>query len=208
VKRTLITLGALAALGLCVYVGNLWAEGTDAAAARTTPTRTRIALFNLAYVVKYYKKNEDFQKEMQKELQKFQDKHNKLNKQFTKLSEEVRDPKTTAERKDQLGKQLTALKRDIEDNQNEAKKIVGKKGGDHLVALYREIYSAAHRYALAHNFELVMHYNDAVEKKDYNGPANIDRKMRTGACMPIYMAGGMEISQQLVIALNASYKRQ
>ena len=56
------------------------------------------------------------------------------------------------------------------------------------------------------NFELVLHYNDALTNEDYWSPANIMRKMQAGACMPLYAMPGMDISGPIVQTLNASYR--
>ena len=51
---------------------------------------------------------------------------------------------------------------------------------------------------------MVLHYNDAVTQEDYNSEVNISRKMQAGALMPIYMAPGVDVSMDIVKALNAS----
>ena len=44
----------------------------------------------------------------------------------------------------------------------------------------------------------------AVTEQDYNSEPNISRKMQAGALMPIYMAPGVDVSMDIVKALNAS----
>jgi Skp family chaperone for outer membrane proteins len=198
VKRTLIALGILGILGTSVYMGNLWAQTGN------SQPRTRIALFNIAYVVKYYNKHIKFQEQFKKEIEPFNEKHRKFNERRKQLTEELRKPETTADRKEQISKEMRDLTRDIQDNQEEAKILIAKKQGEHLQEIYKDIYQAAHRYALAHNYELVLHYTDAVTNDDYNSPQNVARKMSQGGCTPLYMAQGMEISQALVKSLNAA----
>ncbi len=94
------------------------------------------------------------------------------------------------------------LKRKIEDNNTEAKLVLGKKSDDQMKILYMDVLEAAQRYAISHEFDMVLHYNDAVTKEDYFSAMNIARKVQTGALMPLYAAPGMDISTEVVHMLN------
>jgi Skp family chaperone for outer membrane proteins len=202
-----IVLAGVAALGTLIYVGRLWAQqsavGTAPAAA--AEPRTRIALLNLSYVVKNYTRYQSFQQEIKKDIEPFQQRDADKKKLAEGLIKE-RDLQTTpADRRDAIEKQLRDLQHDIEENKVEAKKLLDRKMDEQLKILYMDVRAAAHRYALAHNFELVLHYNDATTEAEYNNPANIARKMQAGPCMPLYAAPGMDISNEVVTALNAAY---
>ena len=71
--------------------------------------------------------------------------------------------------------------------------------------LYKEFDEAVRTYARTAGIEMVMHYNDAVLETDRNSAANIARKMSAGACMPMYLTPGLDISQDIVNTLNAKY---
>ena len=65
----------------------------------------------------------------------------------------------------------------------------------------------AQRYAASQGIELVLHFNDADEKTqpaEFWSPANVARKMQAGACMPLYITQGMDISEALVGMLNSN----
>ena len=64
---------------------------------------------------------------------------------------------------------------------------------------------AAQRYAVAHNFEAVFHYQDATTQQDYYSPYMIARKVQSPSLMPIYQAPGLDISYEIVMTLNAAY---
>jgi hypothetical protein len=49
---------------------------------------------------------------------------------------------------------------------------------------------------------MVMHYNDAVVPADLYNSVNIERKLQTGACMPMYLAPGMNITDTISAMLN------
>jgi hypothetical protein len=49
---------------------------------------------------------------------------------------------------------------------------------------------------------MVMHFNDAVASVDLYQPGNVQRKLQTGACMPMYVAPGMDITNTISAMLN------
>ena len=99
-------------------------------------------------------------------------------------------------------RKLKDLQRQIEDNKMEGSKVLAKKQEEQLKILYMDVRTVAARYAAAHGYEVVMHYNDAVTDADYYSGPNIARKLQAGALMPIYMANGVDISRDLTITLN------
>ncbi len=91
----------------------------------------------------------------------------------------------------------------MEDNQAEAKVVLGKRSDDEMKTLFLDVYEAAQRYAASHDFELVLHYNDAVTKEDFLSSQNIARKLNTGALMPLITMPSLDISRELVSMLNS-----
>ena len=209
-KRTVVFTAGIWALGLAGYLGSharAQQPGNAPAAPAAAEPRTRIALINLAYVIKNYKKTETFQAEIKAEFKSYEGRVQAKQTQLEQLAKHATDPGTTAQQKEADGAEITKLKREIEDLNNEAKKVLSKKNDEQMVILYREIQDAAQRYAVAHNYDLVLHYIDAVTQADYYSPGAIARKLQSSACMPMYQAPGLDISMQVVMALNASYLR-
>jgi Skp family chaperone for outer membrane proteins len=206
VKRTVIVAAAVVALGAAAYVGTLWAQTGARPAAPAAEPRTRVALINLTYVIKYYKKFETFQGELKTAVAPYQAKDASYKSEAEKLSKEMADPKTTEDKREADGKRLRELQLLLENNKTDAQKLLAKKQEDQLKILYMDVRSVVERYAQSHNFEMVLHYNDAVTERDYWTPQNIARKMQVGALMPMYSAKGMDISAEIVSTLNASYK--
>jgi Skp family chaperone for outer membrane proteins len=204
VKRNLIIASCLAAVGAAVYLGSQLSAQTPATGTAAAP-RTRIAMLNLAYVIKSYKKWEAFQGEFKTLYSGYEAKVNAAKSQMEALAKEIQDPKTSQTAKEAKEKEIKKLQRDIEDIQNEAKAALAKKSDDQMVLIYKEVRDVATRYAYSHNFEMVLHYNDATTQADFDSPMNIARKMNAGALMPLYVANGMDISMDVVNALNAAY---
>ena len=209
-KRTVaIAAGALTFALAGVFSSQIWAQQTGTA-TQTRPAaaepRTRIALLNLAYVIKNYKKFETFQSEIKAEFKNYEARAQAKQTQAEQVAKHLQDPKTTAEQREADDKMIKQLKREIEDLNAEAKSALGKKQDEQLVILYREIQDAAQRYAMAHNFEAVFHYQDATTQQDYYSPYMIARKVQSPSLMPIYQAPGLDISYEIVMALNAAYQ--
>ena len=111
------------------------------------------------------------------------------------------------EMRETIEKQMRVLKRELEDLSNEAQALIGKKQDEQVVLIYREVQEAAQRVAVAHGYDMVLHYNDPTTSAEYWSAGNIVRKMQAGACMPIYFAPGIDISADVVNALNQAYSR-
>jgi Skp family chaperone for outer membrane proteins len=183
----------------------LWAQTTPARPVVPTAT-TKVALINIAYVIKNYDKFKAFNEEMKVAVKPFQDRDVKLKGDGEKLAKEAQDVKTTAERREHIERQLKDLQRGVEDNKTEAQKTVGKKQEEQLRILYMDIRSVVERYAGAHGFDMVLHFNDALTTQDYWNPRNIARKIQADGLMPMYYASSLDISNHIVATLNASYK--
>jgi len=214
VKRTLIVMAGVAALCTAIYVSNkLWAQtpggagsssGGSTAAGSAAQPKTKVALLNLRYVVENYNKYKLYQEDFKKVVEPFSARDTGLKTDGENLAKEAQKPTTTTERREQIEKQMKELQRKIEDNKNEAQKVIVKKQEEQLRTLYMDVRGVVERYAQAHGFEMVLHYNDTFDDKDYWSGPNIARKMQAGACMPMYIARGLDISQNVLSTLNAS----
>jgi Skp family chaperone for outer membrane proteins len=208
VKRTVIIAAGVVALGLALYVGRLWAQtgGVPARPAAAPEPRTRVALINLANVIRNYDKFKTFQDELKGSVGYYTANEARWKPDAEKLARELQDPKLEPAQRDQKERALKDLQRKLEDNKAEANKMVGQKQEAQIKILYQDVQATVQRYALAHNFELVLHYNDAVDPQDVNSAQNIARKMGAGALMPMYWANGMDISQQIIATLNQAHR--
>jgi Skp family chaperone for outer membrane proteins len=202
VKKTVFAAGLVLALGVLCVVGQLWARQNPPTQAAQ---RTRVALLNLTYVIKNYGKYSSFQSEIKKLIEPFQNTDTQYRKEAEELSKQI-TPTTTAEKRAEIERKLKDIQRKVEDNNAEAKVVLGKKTDDEMKIVYMDVVAAAQGYATSHEFDLVLHYNDAVTKEDYFSAANISRKLQSGALMPLYAAPGMDISQEVVNLLNYNLK--
>ena len=106
--------------------------------------------------------------------------------------------------KEKYGNALKELDRQVQDLGETAKKTLAKMQDEQAVQIYREVEQAVQAYARAYDIEMVLHYNDAMVPADLYRPANVQRKLQTGACMPMYTAPGMNITDMIAQMLNQS----
>ncbi len=190
------------ALGTAIYVSSHLAAQQPNAAQQQQQPKSRIAILNLTYVVKHYKKFQTYQEELKKMVEPFQAKDTSLKKEGETLTKEGQTPATTADRREKIEQRLKQIAREIEDNKNDAQKKVQQQQEGQLRTLYMDIRGVAEKYAQAHGYEMVLHYNDAVTTEDYWSAPNIARKMQAGALMPLYWTNGIDISSNIVQTLN------
>src|SRR5262249_16785243 len=173
------------------------------ATSQPAPLRTRIAVINLQEVIKKYRKWNDFEKN-------YKDAYAYYNADFERKKAQGLDYKDKMEKatdeatKDKYTTALKELDRQVQDLGETAKKQLAKMRDEQAVQIYREVEQAVQAYARAYDIEMVLHYNDAIGPPDLYHPANVQRKLQTGACMPMYYAPGMNITDMIAQMLNQS----
>jgi Skp family chaperone for outer membrane proteins len=202
VKRTLFLLVGVIALGTAIYASSkLWAQTPGAVA---TGTKTKVGVLNLTYVIKNYSKFKTYQDQLKAKVDPFQLRDTGYKTEGEKLAKQAQQPQTTAVSREGIEKRLKELQRLIEDNKAEAQKVLVKEQEAQLVTLYKDIRNVVDKFAVAHGYDLVMHYNDVITPEEYWSPPNIARKMQAGAAMPMYISGGVDISASVLATLNAA----
>jgi Skp family chaperone for outer membrane proteins len=213
VKRTVGIVAGLAALAVLAYVGTqLWAQQPGGPAQAAAPAQTRIAVINLLQVIKNYNKAKFYETELDQTLKPFRDKGEELKKSLLGWQTYLSDPKNNgigAEEREKGEKNVLNAKRQLEDLDKEARKAFGKKREQQVVQLYREIDDAVKRYAASNGFHLVLSYGEPINPSDLYSAQNIARKLEGiqmgGACAPMYLSDGMDISGAVTDALNRAY---
>jgi len=188
-------------LGTLVLVGHL-------ASAPKPPTapRTRIALINLAQVFKGYDKVNEFAKANKAMLEPYQDKVKELKEQIEAHIKALEQKDLPEETRTEHERKRKARERKLQDLAEEAKALYTKKNEEQMLIVYKEVMAVAQRHAKAHDIELVMHYNDVpTDSPEYFSPSNVVRKIQAGPTIPMYMVPGIDISQNILAALNEKH---
>jgi Skp family chaperone for outer membrane proteins len=203
VKSKVYVLLGMLTLGTAIFLSSMTSAQQPGGGS---PLNTRIALINLAQVFKGYAKITYFSGENKKMLEPFSEKAKGIQIQIEAHKKELE--KTTLDEQTRIGyeKNLKTYQRQMEDLSAEAKMTYAKKNEEQMLIVYKEVMDVAQRYALSHGYELVMHYNDVPpESPEYYNPVNVSRKIQAGACIPMYMAPGMDVTKQIVEVLNTAY---
>lgn len=208
-KKTVLAAGGFIVLGILCYVGasNGQTQQPNTPPSTQTPTaqpRTRIALLNLTYVIKNYAKYQHFQQEIKGIVEPFETKDRALRQELENLGKQAAEManKADAAQREEVEKRGKELKRKLEDNSAEAKVNLGKRSDEEMRILFMDVYQAAQRYADAHDYEMVLHYNDAITETEFLSAPNIARKLNSGALMPLITMKTLDISKEIVDLLN------
>jgi Skp family chaperone for outer membrane proteins len=201
-----------AALGavLCA-AGPAWAQGPQGAPGQqaAAPLSCRVATVNMVVVMKGYKKFDVFRTEMDAKAKPYRDKDKELKDMYKGWQAVAQDAKKSAKEREDAENYLKTLKRQIEDNGANATKVLSALEDDKVVQLYHEIQDAVASYARPNGIHLVLQYTELVSEPDIYSPPNIKRKLQSGqvgACTPMYIADGMDISQAIVTLLNSKFQ--
>ena len=204
-KRTVLLVAAITALATASY----FASQLGAQAGGTAPAAggIRVGVVNVGTIFIKYKKAEEFKIELQTKVKPFKDNMDKWHKEMVEYQELLQkvDPRYKA---DDLTKAITDRKRALEDANLAVRKLIGKQSEEQLVQLWREIVDRVELYGKQNGFHIILGYGDPQDSKELHTFANINRKMQgmdAGGVTPLYVGQGLDISEQVVQSLNASY---
>jgi Skp family chaperone for outer membrane proteins len=206
-RKATVVAAALATLGVAVYLGSrLWAQAP--AAPAQAPAQTRIALVNTLHVVKSYGKFKAFDEEMRRLAKPFEDRDKQLKDNLKQWQDALQNPALDQATRDKAEKEIKERKRQVEDNALEAKKVLGKRHDEGFVQLYREVEDAVKRYAVSNGYHIVLQFDERTNPADVHSMPNIQRKLQgcvsTGCCLPLYIAPGLDITQNVITTLNGA----
>jgi Skp family chaperone for outer membrane proteins len=168
---------------------------------------SKVAMINIGKVFRHYYKAISFKKETEEILHPYKDKSEQLKKDMTKLQKVAENPNIPGQDKEDAVQKLIEQKRKLEDLEREARRVIGKRNEDQIILLYKDISSAAEKYARANDFYLVLAYGEPLEG-DLFSFANLSRKMQamdTGSVTPLFIHPTVDISDPVVQVLNKGY---
>lgn len=204
--RTLVGLAA-AALIVC-STANAQQAGQPNQQYQPPPIpKTKIAILNLQHVVKNYEKWRLFEEEYKTKYKGYDAEFEKIKKEGLGLKEQLTKMPQDSPEAERIKSRLKILDREVQDLGDKAKSQLLKLQDDMSIHIYTEVEAAVGAYAKANDIDLVMQYNDGVLPTDKSNPQNIQRKMQTGAMMPMYSVDGMDISPTIIVMLNDHYRR-
>jgi Skp family chaperone for outer membrane proteins len=164
--------------------------------------RMRVAVINLQEVIKNYAKWQAFEKQYKERVGQYDAAFEKMKADGVKINTDLSKLPPDAKEREGLEQKLRELDYQVKSMSDHAKKELGKLRDDNSVLIYRDVEEAVKVYARSNDIEMVMHFNDAITPADLYHPVNIQRKLQTGACMPMFMHPGMNITDAITQMLN------
>ena len=203
-KKTWVILASVVALAVGIYVASQgWAQQQQpyTAAASASAPRTHIALLNLMAVIRNYDKYKNGTANLKREIEGAQQALKSKQAALLEKRGQAQSPTLTTAQKEQLIHDMKALERDYQDAADDFKQRVETENMNLLVQVYREVEDATKRYAANYDFDLVLHYSDAPPE-EANNQSSIVRRAGNNACVPLYIAPGLDITNAITSILN------
>jgi Skp family chaperone for outer membrane proteins len=175
------------------------------------PQATKVGVVNIGVLFTKYEKATIFKKELEGELTPLKGEAEKIKnvmKQHQEWLEKYGKDPAQAAQAEKSQQALRAGQRALEDLDLQARKLIGKKQETQLIQLYKEIHAAVGTYAYQNGFHVVFAYGDPPDQDQFTFQ-NINRKMQgmdMGAAVPYYWANGLDISNDVLARLNATYR--
>lgn len=203
-KRTVAILAGVALLGGAAYVGSrLWAQGPGQPAA--PQPQSRIAVLNMSVVTKGYKKCTYLQDYYNKQWKDHEEAMKNKKKKLDEMQAEYGNPATAAPKKEQLEKDIRKQQWEMKQMDDDAKAALGRSATDQVKTIYKEIEAMTASVAKNRGIELVMHFNDPSPPGDPYNATMLQQRMAPGVCLPLYVAQGLDLTQDVLYNLNHYY---
>ena len=207
-NRVMVYLAALAGIGGAAYLaGQAYAQQPGAApapAAAPKPTTGRVAVFNVAKVMREYQRWQYFAAIMNNKRATAAGELAKIQAEISNLRDLAQKEVVKSKQEDLIAKGRARM-RDFEDAERKAKATLDEESQSHLKNLFAEIQSAVKAIVEANGYDMVMAYPDAMTEEERQSPMYFDMKMRPQAAMPFYVSPSIDISGVLLATLNKHY---
>ena len=177
--------------------------GGTTPAPTAQPARPRIALVNIAKVLKEFNKANQDGLAITKRRQTYVESVKPLRDRLAELSKQVQQATNETVRA-KLREDALTVNRQIEDIDRRAQEELGALSDKVIVDVYKQIKAAIGDIAAANNMDLVLCYPDASDEKDDNKPAVAQLKLQTPALIPFYHRN-MDITDYVIKTLNARH---
>jgi Skp family chaperone for outer membrane proteins len=209
VKRTILFVAGIAALAAVASFGAAWAQ-SGGGVAPAAPPATKVGVVNVGTVFSKYQKALAYKEELQKTIAPFKLKAEGWRKEMIQYKEFLDKKDFSKYTKEGLEKGIIDRQRALEDMDKEVRKLIGAQQEEQLVQLWKEVTSHIRAYGASRGFHILLGYGDPLEAKDLETFPNINRKMQgmdLGGVCPLYIAAGLDISEDVVLSLNTAYQQ-
>lgn len=209
-KRIMMFLTALVGVGGMVYLaGQTQAQAPPGGAPAAAPRAGgKVAVFNVAKVMKDYKRWQHFAKVMNDKRGAEAGKLGKLRNDIADLQKRLQDQPATALKTDveAIQKAMLEKQRQFEDMERQVRTALDAESAGYLRNLFAEIQQAVKAIVDTNGFDLVLAYPDAITAEEMTSPLYYDLKLRPPAAMPFYVSPSVDMTDVLIQTLNTNFK--
>lgn len=170
----------------------------------TKPTRVRIALVNMAQVIKNCHKIRTDEDQILARAEFWRKKIDGIAAKAKECKAKY-TPGTSEADKEAIEKQLRQLQLEYQDADDAAKKDLTEIKGKVYQRAFLDVEEMVSLVAREYDYELVLYYQAPVTQTEYHGPEYFHRALLQPCVVPIYVTPGMDISDFVVTKLNAKY---
>ena len=211
-KKAYLLLAALAGLGGVMYLaGQVKAQAPGAGApggAAAAPARAdtpRVAVFNVAKLMKEFQKWQYYAVTMNNERIEAATELLKVKNEMDKMREAA-EKETQKDKIDQWVKAIKDKQRFFEDRETYFKTSLDSKASKHLKELFADVNAAVGGIVEANGYDIIFAYPEATTTQEADTQMYIDLKMRPPAAMPFYVSKRIDITDVMIATLNAHRK--
>jgi Skp family chaperone for outer membrane proteins len=217
VNRAMVYLSALVGVGGMVLLagqaqaqapapaGNPPAATPPPAASPAPRAGGKVAVFNVARVMKDYQKWQYYAAVMNQKRTTAAAELNKVRNDIVTLQEQMNNPGTPKAQQEEIAKQVLAKQRQFEDRERQVRTELDNESAQHLQGLFHEIQRAVVAIAEQNGFDIVFAYPDAVTPEEMKSPMYYDLKLRPQAAMPFHVNPSADMTAVLVETLNKNF---
>ncbi len=205
-KRFIVSLSAVIAFGLAANPAPAQAPaaGTPPPAAPTAKPSGRVGVFNVAKVMRDYKKWQHYAAVMNQKRVVASADLGKLRNDIAELQKKMQ-AEPIAAKQEEIMKVATVKQREFEDKEKTYRKALDEESAAYLRNLYSEIQQCVKAIVDMNGIDLVMAYPDAISQEEMSSPLYYDLKLRPQAAMPFYVAASADLTDTLIATLNNSF---
>ena len=200
-KITIFVLG-LACLTGANATGKLAAQQPAAA----VQGGTRVVVVDINYVFANYIKVKLLKTEFESNCKPFNDRENDLKALMAEWQKAVANPALIKPAQVAQGKAtIVKIERRLGDNRRHIEKTIRKQHDEQMAAIFKEVCEFAAAQAAKRGCHLIFGFSnpDGTVTPAIKNITPIMQAMNQGGLVPLYMAAGVDISKDVVNALNA-----
>jgi Skp family chaperone for outer membrane proteins len=204
-RRTLLLANALVLLGLAAAIGfggmPLLVGAAPPRPAAVQPAESKIAVFNMALIMKEYKKAKFEVYKINVERKELSTELVRMREDHMKLQQKIQSEQNVAKR-EELSEKIRELSRDIEDTDRKINHQMNRMAATVISNLYDEIREEVDKIAEAKGYDIVFAYPDATSPEEMNSTYVKELKLKPPAAQPFFVSKKVDLTSEIIKELN------